>query len=104
MPVLLNLSLKVGLKSGIHAKVRIKKQKKINNKNFKHKKRKANTTIASKLKIHTPKGFENLYNAKSNEELNTILIETFDKMKIKKPWQGDFNEHMSDKTKSLVFE
>jgi hypothetical protein len=40
----------------------------------------------------------------TNEELNVILLETFDRMGFNKPWQGDFDEHMSNKNATLVFE
>ena len=39
-----------------------------------------------------------------NEELNRMLLETFDRMGYNKPWQGDFDEHMSNKKATLVFE
>lgn len=39
-----------------------------------------------------------------NEELNKMLLETFDRMGYNKPWQGDFDEHMSNKNATLVFE
>lgn len=41
----------------------------------------------------------------SNEkELNVMLLETFDRMGYNKPWQGDFDEHMSNKNATLTFE
>lgn len=40
----------------------------------------------------------------SQEELNKALLTIFDEMSISKPWKGDFDEHMSDKNKRLVFE
>lgn len=40
----------------------------------------------------------------SNEELNSLLLRTLDQMNIKKPWQGDFDEHMSNKNGTLYFE
>jgi hypothetical protein len=40
----------------------------------------------------------------TNEELNVMLLETFDRMGFNKPWQGDFDEHMSNKNATLVFE
>lgn len=39
-----------------------------------------------------------------NEGLNKMLLETFDRMGYNKPWQGDFDEHMSNKNATLVFE
>lgn len=42
--------------------------------------------------------------AKTDEELNAMLIDTFDRLGFNKPWQGDFNEHMSNKNATLVFE
>ena len=42
--------------------------------------------------------------ATNNEELNKMLLETFDRMGYNKPWQGDFDEHMSNKNETLVFE
>ena len=43
-------------------------------------------------------------NAKSDEELNILLLDTFEKLGIKKAWEGDFDEHMSNKEGMLVFE
>lgn len=42
--------------------------------------------------------------ATTNEELKNMLLATFDKMEYNKPWQGDFNEHMSNKSATLIFE
>lgn len=42
--------------------------------------------------------------ADSEKELNAMLLETFEKFGISKSWKGDFNEHMSDKNGTLVFE
>lgn len=42
--------------------------------------------------------------AKTDEELNKMLLELFEKNGINKPWEGDFNEHMSNKKGTLVFE
>ena len=42
--------------------------------------------------------------AKSEEELNTMLLNTDEELGINKPWQGDFNEHMSNKNGTLIFE
>lgn len=38
------------------------------------------------------------------KELNTVLLDVYDKLELNKPWQGDFNEHMSNKNATLVFE
>lgn len=43
-------------------------------------------------------------NAKSDEELNILLLDTFEKLGIKKAWEGDFDEHMCNKEGTLVFE
>lgn len=43
-------------------------------------------------------------NVANNEELNRTLLTVFDKMGYNKPWQGDFNEHMSNKNATLYFE
>ena len=40
----------------------------------------------------------------NSEEMNKMLLATFDRMGYKKPWQGDFDEHMSNKNEALVFE
>ena len=42
--------------------------------------------------------------ATNYEELNKMLLDTFDRMGYNKPWQGDFNKHMSNKNATLVFE
>jgi hypothetical protein len=41
--------------------------------------------------------------AKSIEELNVMLLDTFERMGINKPWEGSFDEHMSNKNATLVF-
>lgn len=41
--------------------------------------------------------------AKSIEELNVMLLDTFESMGINKPWEGSFDEHMSNKNATLVF-
>lgn len=41
---------------------------------------------------------------RTDRELNAVLLETFDKMGYGKPWEGDFDEHMSDPDATLVFE
>ena len=40
----------------------------------------------------------------SEEELNKLLLEKFEELGIKKPWNGDFDTHMSNKQGKLVFE
>ena len=42
--------------------------------------------------------------ATTDKELNVLLLDKFEQMGIKKPWQGDFDRHMSDKNATLVFE
>lgn len=41
---------------------------------------------------------------KTDEELNIMLLDTFNKLGINKPWKGNFDEHMSDKNGTLEFE
>ncbi len=50
------------------------------------------------------KVISSLEDISSKEELNKVLLETFEKMKYDKPWQGDFNEYMQDKDAVLVFQ
>ena len=45
-----------------------------------------------------------LFENTTDEEFNRMLLETFDRMGYNKPWQGDFDEHMSNKNATLVFE
>lgn len=45
--------------------------------------------------------FENI---NTDAELHMILLNTFEKLGIKKPWTGNFNEHMSNKNGRLKFE
>lgn len=40
----------------------------------------------------------------SEEELNAVIISTFESLGISRPWEGDFNDFMSDKNNRLVFE
>lgn len=42
--------------------------------------------------------------AKTEKELNTMLLDIFDQLGWKKPWEGDFDKHMSNKNAVLVFE
>lgn len=43
-------------------------------------------------------------NAKTAQELNVMLLDTFDRMGFNKPWEGDFDEFMSNKNAKLHFE
>lgn len=43
-------------------------------------------------------------NVKDEKELNEKLHLVFDMLELKKPWEGDFNAHMSNKSATLVFE
>lgn len=46
-----------------------------------------------------------IFNSAENyKELNIMLLDTFDRMGYNKPWQGDFDEHMSNKNGTLRFE
>lgn len=47
---------------------------------------------------------ELFYKSNSNEELNVVLLKTFDRYGFNKPWQGDFEEHMSNRNATLYFE
>ncbi len=47
---------------------------------------------------------ESFENAMTDEELNCMILELFDRMGYNKPWQGSFDEHMSNKNATLVFE
>lgn len=42
--------------------------------------------------------------ADSDEKVNAILLCEFERLGLDKPWQGDFDKHMSDKNATLVFE
>lgn len=42
--------------------------------------------------------------AKTDKELNQILLDTFDRLGIQKPWKGDFEAFMSDKNNTLIFD
>ena len=42
--------------------------------------------------------------AKTDKELNQILLNTFDRLGIQKPWKGDFDEFMSNKNNTLIFD
>ena len=45
-----------------------------------------------------------LMTAESSTELTIILLKVYEDYDIKKPWEGDFNEHMSNKNATLKFE
>lgn len=40
----------------------------------------------------------------SEEELNVVIINTFEALGISRPWEGDFDDFMSDSNNRLVFE
>lgn len=42
--------------------------------------------------------------AKSEQDLNTMLLNIYEEFGINKPWNGDFNEFMSNRDNQLVFE
>ena len=42
--------------------------------------------------------------AKTDMELNKVLLDAFDRLTVRKPWEGDFNEHMSNQNATLTFE
>lgn len=42
--------------------------------------------------------------AKTDKELNQILLNTFDRLGIQKPWKGDFDEFMSNRNNTLIFD
>src|SRR5699024_6638993 len=42
--------------------------------------------------------------ASSAKELNIALVNAYTEMNIKKPWKGDFDEHMANKNGVLEFE
>lgn len=43
-------------------------------------------------------------NAKTDKELQKVLLDTYEQMEWEKPWNGDFDAHMSDKNATLKFE
>ncbi len=45
-----------------------------------------------------------LNSTSTNEELNAVLTDIYEKMAIQKPWEGDFSEHMANKNGTLIFE
>lgn len=42
--------------------------------------------------------------AESEKQINEMLLETYDKFGFTKPWEGDFDDFMSDRSNRLVFE
>ncbi len=44
-----------------------------------------------------------LQSVKTEKDLHEMLLDTYERMGIEKPWQGDFNEHMSNKNATLIF-
>lgn len=65
---------------------------KIDIKLFKKETEKYNAAVASFMDI------------KDEKELNKALLLVYEQLGIKKPWEGDFNEHMSNKNATLIFE
>lgn len=45
-----------------------------------------------------------LEKAKNENEINKLLVDTYEKLGLKKPWKGDFDNFISDKSAKLVFE
>lgn len=41
---------------------------------------------------------------KTEEQLNKLLCDTYERLGYRKPWEGDFDAFMADKTNKLVFE
>lgn len=41
---------------------------------------------------------------KTEEQLNKLLYDTYERLGYRKPWEGDFDTFMTDKTNRLVFE
>lgn len=39
----------------------------------------------------------------SEDDLNEVIMKTFESLGINRPWEGDFNEFMLDRSKKLVF-
>ena len=46
---------------------------------------------------------EKIEAVKSNEELKSVLISSYDRLQIKLPWEGDFDDFMANKNNRLVF-
>lgn len=44
-----------------------------------------------------------IFHSKNETELNQILLNAYEELKIKIPWTGDFDSFMGDKTNRLVF-
>lgn len=65
---------------------------KIDYKAFKEECEKYNTLVAG-LRVVTTEG-----------ELNRLLCDTYEKLGHRKPWEGDFDTFMADKSNRLVFE
>lgn len=65
---------------------------KIDYKAFKEECEKYNTLVAG-LRVVTTEG-----------ELNRLLCDTYEKLGYRKPWEGDFDTFMADKSNRLVFE
>lgn len=42
-------------------------------------------------------------NVTSEKELNMVLLNSYEELGIKKPWEGEFDEYMSNKNRKLVF-
>ena len=97
--VCIRVGIKDALQANIHAYKRINEAllfylhelEKIDIELFKKETEKYNNLVAR------------LENVDSNEDLNKVLIDIYDELEIEKPWQGDFNEHMSNKNARLEF-
>lgn len=46
---------------------------------------------------------QGLENTSNSENLNAFLLDVYEKNQLEKPWQGDFDSHMSDKNATLKF-
>lgn len=47
---------------------------------------------------------ERMCNAKTEDEMNSILLSAYQTFNIKIPWEGDFDSFMGNRTNQLVFE
>lgn len=104
MLVLKEVCIRIGFKNSLQSQIEayrrineallvyLNELKKIDIELFKKETEEYNRTVQTFINVDSPM------------ELNRILLKEFERLGISKPWKGDFDEHMSNKAGTLVFE
>lgn len=104
MLVIKEVCIRVGIKDSLEEN--IESFKKINEAlvSYLHELEEIDSDLFKKETKKYNQSVNDITTAKSSSELNALLLEVFEQLDINKPWEGDFNSHMSDKNATLKFE